>query len=75
VFIQALDAGGPRIDLDIETDDVDAEVRRLEALGATRVQRVRTWWVMQGPVGLLFCVVQPQRDDFPGRDSHEWPNA
>ena len=52
-----------------------AEVRRLEALGATRAQRVRTWWVMQVPVGLLFCVVQPQHDDVPGRDSHEWPNA
>ena len=35
-FIQALDAGGPRIDLDIETDDVDAEVRRLEALGGNQ---------------------------------------
>jgi hypothetical protein len=75
VFIQALDAGGPRIHLDIEADDVDAEVRRPEALGATRVQRVRTWWVMQDPVGLLICVVQPQHDDFPGRDSHESPNA
>jgi hypothetical protein len=42
VFTQALDDGGPRIHLDIETDDVDAEVRRLEALGATRVQRART---------------------------------
>jgi predicted enzyme related to lactoylglutathione lyase len=63
-FIQALDAGGQRIDLDIETDDVDAEVRRLEALGATRVQPVLMWWVMQDPVGLLFCVVQPQQHDF-----------
>ena len=37
----------PRIHLDIETDDLDAEVARLEALGATRVAFVKRWWVMQ----------------------------
>jgi len=33
----------PRIHLDIETDDIDAEVARLEALGATRVEFVKRW--------------------------------
>jgi predicted enzyme related to lactoylglutathione lyase len=47
-----------RVHLDIETDDIEAEVRRLEALGATRVQAVRTWWVMEAPTGQRFCVVQ-----------------
>jgi hypothetical protein len=50
----------PRVHLDIETDDVEAEVQRLEALGATRVQQVKSWWVMRDPGGLLFCVVRIQ---------------
>ena len=53
-----------RVHLDIETDDVEAEVKRLERLGATRVAKVKTWWVMQAPTGQRFCVVRPQRADF-----------
>jgi hypothetical protein len=49
-----------RVHLDIETDDVEAEVRRLEALGAERVEQVRTWWVLRDPAGLKFCVVRVQ---------------
>jgi catechol 2,3-dioxygenase-like lactoylglutathione lyase family enzyme len=47
-----------RVHIDIETDDVDAEVARLERLGATRVAQVKTWWVMQAPTGQRFCVVR-----------------
>lgn len=65
VFVQRIGADGPRLHLDIETDDVEAEVSRLEALGAQRVAAVESWWVMRDPAGLLFCVVRPQRDDFP----------
>ncbi|ACQ80081.1 conserved hypothetical protein [Beutenbergia cavernae DSM 12333] len=65
VFVQKLGEGAARIHLDIETDDVDAEVARLEALGASRVEQVHSWWVMRDPAGNLFCVVQPQTDDFP----------
>jgi len=54
----------PRIHLDIETDDLDAEVARLEALGATRVEFVKRWWVMQAPTGHRFCVVRKQRAEF-----------
>ncbi|MBS0461387.1 MAG: VOC family protein [Proteobacteria bacterium] len=50
-----------RIHLDIETDDLDAEVARLEALGATRIEFVKRWWVMQAPTGHRFCVVRKQR--------------
>jgi hypothetical protein len=50
-----------RIHLDIETDDLDAEVRRLEGLGARRVAHIHTWWVMEAPTGQRFCVVRPQR--------------
>jgi predicted enzyme related to lactoylglutathione lyase len=50
----------PRIHLDIETDDIDAEVARLEALGAKRIAFVKRWWVMQAPTGHRFCVVGKQ---------------
>ena len=50
-----------RVHLDIESDDIDAEVARLEGLGARRLERVRTWVVMQAPTGQRFCVVRPQR--------------
>jgi hypothetical protein len=53
-----------RVHIDIETDDIEAEVRRLEALGAKRVGSVATWCVMQAPTGQKFCVVRPQRPDF-----------
>lgn len=47
-----------RLHLDIETDDVEAEVARLEKLGAHRVAKVKTWWVMQAPSGQRFCVIR-----------------
>jgi hypothetical protein len=66
--------GAPaRVHLDIETDDVDAEVQRLEALGATRVQKVKSWWVMRDPAGLLFCVVRVQLPEAFEAHAHTWP--
>ena len=53
-----------RVHLDIESDDVEAEVRRLERLGARRVGAVSTWVVMEAPTGQRFCVVRVQRADF-----------
>jgi predicted enzyme related to lactoylglutathione lyase len=53
-----------RVHLDIESDDIEAEVQRLEKLGAKRVAQVQTWWVMEAPTGQRFCVVRPQRSDF-----------
>ena len=47
-----------RVHLDIETDDIEAEVGRLEALGAKRVKSVHSWVVMEAPTGQRFCVVQ-----------------
>jgi predicted enzyme related to lactoylglutathione lyase len=46
-----------RVHLDIKTDDLEAEVERLEKLGATRVKRIKHWWVMEAPSGHRFCVV------------------
>jgi len=56
-----------RVHLDIETDDIEAEVRRLEKLGAKRVQAIQTWWVMEAPTGQRFCVVQAKKADFERR--------
>lgn len=53
-----------RVHLDIEADDIEAEVARLESLGAKRVQKVHTWWVMEAPTGQRFCVVRVQRAGF-----------
>ena len=50
----------PRVHLDIQTDELDAEVARLEKLGATREKFVKRWWVMQAPTGHRFCVVRQQ---------------
>ena len=62
--LQRLDSGGARVHLDIETDDVDAEVARLERLGAQVEARHESWVVLRDPAGLLFCVV-PARVDSP----------
>jgi Glyoxalase-like domain len=53
-----------RMHLDLETDDVEAEVRRLEALGATRwdhqKERGFDFWVMRDPWLNEFVVLQPE---------------
>ena len=61
-----------RVHLDIEADDVEAEVRRLESLGAHRVAQVHTWWVMEAPTGQRFCVVRAQSKGF-AAGANEWP--
>lgn len=53
-----------RVHLDIESDDIEAEAKRLEALGAKIIASVRTWIVLEAPTGQRFCVVRPQRPDF-----------
>lgn len=61
-----------RVHLDIETDDIEAEVRRLEALGARRVGQIRNWWVMEAPTGQRFCVVRQSSPDFDAK-ANRWP--
>ena len=60
------------IHLDIETDDVAAEVARLERLGARVKARIRNHVVMEAPSGHAFCVVPSRRGDFPA-GAAEWP--
>jgi hypothetical protein len=55
-FVQRVDHPS-RVHLDIETDDVEAEVARLEALGANRLEKIKSWWVLEAPSGHRFCVV------------------
>ncbi|MFB8003297.1 VOC family protein [Nocardia sp. NPDC056000] len=60
-----------RMHLDIETDDVEAEVCRLEALGAERFdhqcERGYDFWVLRDPWGNEFCVLQTE---FPNLLAH-----
>ena len=72
VFVQQVGEPQARLHLDIETDDVEAEVARLEALGAERVEQVSSWWILRDPAGQVFCVVPPQTRSFPG-DAVRWP--
>lgn len=59
----------PRVHLDVDTDDVDAEVSRLEALGARRLSSHDggRYWQMVDPGGLVFCVIPPHTPDFAER--------
>jgi hypothetical protein len=61
-----------RVHLDIETDDVDAEVARLTRLGAREIERHPTWAVMEAPTGQRFCVGRVKSDEFP-RNANRWP--
>jgi predicted enzyme related to lactoylglutathione lyase len=56
-----------RVHLDIESDDIEAEAQRLEALGARRIGKVHTWIVMEAPTGQRFCIVRPQNPQFAER--------
>ena len=80
VVVQDSGTGEARIHFDIHTDDLEAEVARLEALGATVVDRQwvdhpGSWIILRDPAGMEFCVVwamnpiRPQevRDDFERR--------
>ncbi len=60
-----------RVHIDIETDDIPAEVRRLEGIGATVVKPLERWVVMEAPTGQRFCVVRVQRPGFP-KNARRW---
>jgi len=62
-----------RVHLDIESDDVDAEAARLEKLGAKRLSKIRTWWVMEAPTGQRFCVVRAKQELAGASGATEWP--
>lgn len=66
------DGTPPRIHLDIESDDVPAEIARVVALGATVVTQHDGWAVLQDPGGLPFCVVPVQTGDEFDRHALTW---
>ncbi len=71
--IEVQKVGHPsRVHLDIESDDIEAEVRRLEALGAKRIEAIKTWVVMEAPTGQRFCVIRPQRHGKVGPHANSW---
>jgi len=53
-----------RIHIDIETDDIEAEVQRLQGLGAVVVEKMERWTIMEAPSKHRFCIIGPIRDDF-----------
>ncbi|MCH5670983.1 VOC family protein [Streptomyces gilvus] len=59
--VQAVD-DAPRIHLDIETDDVEAETARLIELGAEQVSRWQEGRVLRAPGGHLMCVLPVETD-------------
>ena len=60
-----------RVHLDIGADDIAAEAKRLEALGATRIAKIHGWIVMQAPTGQRFCVIQAKSEEFLSK-AHTW---
>lgn len=62
-MIQATGDATTRVHLDIESDDIDAEVVRLKGLGADELERLHGWVIMRDPVGTVFCVVGIQIKD------------
>jgi catechol 2,3-dioxygenase-like lactoylglutathione lyase family enzyme len=74
VGFQRVPGGECAIHLDVETDDVEAEVARLERLGARVKRRIRAHVVMEAPSGHAFCVVPARRGDF-AATATPWPDA
>jgi hypothetical protein len=64
--VQRVDEGGPRIHVDIETDDLDAETERLKALGAEELSRWLDCRTLRAPGGHIVCVIplHSDPDDF-----------
>lgn len=63
----------PRWHVDIETDDIPAEVARLESLGARRLADMGSFWQLTDPAGLVFCVVGVQTGEEFERHATTWP--
>jgi predicted enzyme related to lactoylglutathione lyase len=68
-----------RMHLDVLVDDVEAEVTRLETLGASRLTPTarqefgQTWFVLADPEGNEFCVARDRSEKFPDRDTDHSP--
>jgi predicted enzyme related to lactoylglutathione lyase len=72
LVVQRLGQGPARVHLDFHTDDLEAEVARLEKLGAVRERQVQDWYVMRDPAGLLFCVAQVKPGSLDEDNAQRW---
>ncbi|MDN5865166.1 MAG: VOC family protein [Gammaproteobacteria bacterium] len=65
----------PGVHLDFESDSVQREADRMEAIGARRKygRKTRTWWVMEDPSGNAFCVIRKQHPG-PLEGATPWPD-
>jgi predicted enzyme related to lactoylglutathione lyase len=72
LLIQRLDQGAARVHIDIHTDDLPAEIARLEELGADAVLQAHSWQVMRDPAGLLFCVIPELPGTLTDSNAHRW---
>jgi predicted enzyme related to lactoylglutathione lyase len=62
----------PRLHLDIESDDVAAEVARVVALGARVLEARKEYTILTDPAGLVFCVVPVQTGEDFEREALTW---
>jgi hypothetical protein len=72
LLVQRLDQGPARVHIDIHTDDLPAEIARLEELGAERIQQVHSWQVMRDPAGMLFCVIPERPGELNEDNAQRW---
>ncbi|MGN9842649.1 VOC family protein [Nonomuraea sp. H19] len=73
LLVQRMGEGSSRVHLDIHTDDLEAEVARLERLGAKRVHHVKgRWWIMEDPAGLPFCVIPDPPGTLDDDNAQRW---
>ncbi|AJZ82511.1 MULTISPECIES: VOC family protein [Streptomyces] len=71
--VQAVD-DAPRIHLDFETDDVEAETARLLALGAEQIAQWQECRVLRVPGGHVMCVLPLETDPETFRaQANVWP--
>lgn len=70
LLFQRLDEprGPVRAHLDLGTDDIRAEVRRLRELGADDIGPGRGWHSLRDPAGLAFCATDNSPEQTWGRD-------
>ena len=72
LLVQRLDEGQGRVHIDIHTDDLAAEMARLEKLGAELVQQAHSWSVMRDPAGLLFCIFPERPGTLNDSNAQRW---
>ena len=58
--------------VDIHTDELSAEVARLEKLAAERAGQAHSWQLMRDPAGLVFCVIPEPPGELDDSNARRW---